>query len=102
MVVAVSTVIVAVLGWLFFGGDPFCSKLPPFDLSPCSEHGECYAAAQCHCAAGWGPESKISGTALCSPPLCALAADHRTRCMPPSPLTQAGGVEKGHYGRCAD
>jgi hypothetical protein len=65
--------IVSVLGWLLVGGDPFCSGVPPFATSPCSghgtgSHGGCYAAAQCHCAAGWGPESKISGTDLCSCP----------------------------------
>jgi hypothetical protein len=58
--------IIVVLVWLLVGGNPFCSGLPPFNANPCSQHGTCYNAAQCHCDPGFGPESKLSGTELCS------------------------------------
>ena len=38
----------------------------PFSDDPCHEHGECYAAAQCHCEPRFAPESSSSGEALCA------------------------------------
>jgi hypothetical protein len=70
--------IIGVLGWLVGGGNPFCSGVPPFDSSPCSGHGKCYAASQCHCELSWGPESKISGTDLCSCPEGFIGEDCNT------------------------
>eukprot|EP01047_Picozoa_sp_COSAG01_P053700 COSAG01_NODE_5785_length_4034_cov_4.877255_1_plen_748_part_00 len=68
LLLVVWVTIVTVLIWLIGGGNPFCSGIASFILTPCSGHGECYGAAQCHCAASWGPESEVSGTNLCSCP----------------------------------
>ena len=56
--------IMVLMGWLLAGGNPFCSRLLLAD--PCNGHGECYGAGQCHCSAGFGPDSKLSGTDMCS------------------------------------
>jgi hypothetical protein len=71
--------IIALLGWLIAGGNPFCSGVYPFATDPCSGHGECYSAAQCRCEAKWGPESGISGTDLCSCPV-RFIGEHCDRC----------------------
>eukprot|EP01043_Picozoa_sp_COSAG02_P013398 COSAG02_NODE_536_length_20657_cov_91.744041_1_plen_353_part_10 len=48
---------------LMSGQNVFCHGL--FDSDPCSGHGHCYGAGQCHCDLGYGPESKQSAVALC-------------------------------------
>ena len=47
--------------------DVFCnaSKLG-ITNDPCHGHGTCYAAAQCHCDEGYGPELSFDGEALCA------------------------------------
>jgi hypothetical protein len=65
--------IMVLMGWLLSGGNPFCSGLPLLE-DPCSghgagSHGGCYGAAECHCEPEFGPDSKISGTSLCSCPI---------------------------------
>jgi hypothetical protein len=50
---------------LISGTDVFCGGWT-FQSDPCSGHGECYAAAQCHCELGFGPEVSYSGEPLCS------------------------------------
>ena len=49
---------------LLCGKDIFCDGFT-FQTDPCNGHGECYAAAQCRCTPGYGPESKASGKPLC-------------------------------------
>ena len=50
---------------LISGTDIFCRGWT-FQSDPCNGHGECYAAAQCHCEPGFGPELSYSGEPLCS------------------------------------
>jgi hypothetical protein len=58
--------IMVLLVWLlFFDGSPLCA-LGLVLGDPCSSHGHCFGAAQCTCDTGYGPESKLSGTDLCS------------------------------------
>eukprot|EP01047_Picozoa_sp_COSAG01_P061992 COSAG01_NODE_7816_length_3045_cov_6.803802_1_plen_494_part_00 len=45
---------------LLSGEDIFCRGFT-FQSDPCHGHGVCYAAAQCRCTPGYGPESKVSG-----------------------------------------
>eukprot|EP01046_Picozoa_sp_COSAG06_P010666 COSAG06_NODE_586_length_14002_cov_11.579228_11_plen_794_part_00 len=65
LLLSVWVCIMVLMGWLVAGGNPFCSGLP-FLADPCSGHGACHGAAGCFCEEGWGPDSKVSGTALCS------------------------------------
>eukprot|EP01050_Picozoa_sp_SAG11_P009782 SAG11_NODE_944_length_6433_cov_3.988949_4_plen_1128_part_00 len=78
--------IMVLMGWLLLGGNPFCSGLPFLDFS-CSGNGQCVGAGGCHCDAGFGPESKSSGTDLCSCPVGFIDGnghcDHSTGCDGP-------------------
>ena len=56
--------IVILLVWLVAGGNPFCV----LEKDSCNSHGTCIGALQCRCDEGWGPQSKLSGTGLCSCP----------------------------------
>ena len=86
--------IMVLMGWLIVGGNPFCSGLPLLDFS-CSGHGQCFGASECVCDTGFGPESKLSGTALCS---CKAGfidgsngqCDHPTGCDRPNPCLHGG------------
>ena len=57
---------------LTFQQDVFCpgpkwfNGLAGFNGDPCHGHGDCYAAAQCHCEPRFAPESSSSGEALCA------------------------------------
>jgi hypothetical protein len=56
---------------LMFGKDVFCPGERwynglTFQGDPCIGHGACYAAAQCRCDAGFGPEASVSGEQLCA------------------------------------
>ena len=62
-------VVVGALGWLIGGGNPFCGLSNPCNGNGLGDHGGCYAAAQCHCKPGYGPESKLSGDPLCLCPV---------------------------------
>eukprot|EP01043_Picozoa_sp_COSAG02_P008959 COSAG02_NODE_297_length_25355_cov_78.632998_10_plen_838_part_00 len=57
--------IVLLLVLLISGTDVFC-KGWTFQSDPCNGHGECYAATQCRCELGFGPELSYDGEPLCS------------------------------------
>ena len=50
---------------VFCPGDKWYSGLT-IQGDPCNGHGECYAAAQCRCEPGFGPEVSYSGEPLCA------------------------------------
>ena len=62
--------VVGYLVVLLGGRNIFCPGL--FDGDPCTGHGVCYGAGQCHCEIGRGPEDLNSEEPLCSrvEPVC--------------------------------
>ena len=62
--------VVGYLVVLLGGRNVFCPGL--FDGDPCTGHGVCYGAGQCHCEIGRGPEDLNSEEPLCSrvEPVC--------------------------------
>eukprot|EP01047_Picozoa_sp_COSAG01_P038669 COSAG01_NODE_3152_length_6498_cov_17.406470_3_plen_786_part_00 len=61
------TSIVVIFALLAAEIDVFCRASTIGILGdPCNGHGTCYAAAQCHCDEGYGPEVSYDGQALCA------------------------------------
>jgi hypothetical protein len=56
---------VLILVLLLCGVDIFCSGLT-LHQDPCHGHGKCYAASQCQCDLGYGPEVSYTGERLCT------------------------------------
>lgn len=75
--------IVTVFIMLIAEQDVFC-KASEWGIitDPCHGHGTCYAAAQCHCDEGYGPEVSFNGEDLCA----CKGADKKHGC--------------GEHGRC--
>ena len=58
--------------------NPYCDGFT-FQPDPCNGHGVCYAAGQCHCKLGWGPEVTYTGEALCVKPDMPCTVDQLRR-----------------------
>ena len=60
--------------------NPYCDGFT-FQPDPCNLHGACYAAGQCHCDLGWGPEVTYTGESLCAKPDMPCTADQLRRAV---------------------
>lgn len=74
--------------------NPYCDGFT-FQSDPCNGRGVCYAAGQCHCELGWGPEVSYTGEALCVKPNMPCTADQLRRAAD----APKGGVCCAHRGK---
>ena len=62
-----------------------------FQGDPCNGHGECYAAAQCHCELGFGPEVSVTKEPLCACSGTACTANQLERAVASHEEAASGG-----------